>query len=145
MDTGDRELVFSVEGNKTWGIGYRPGDAAKYRDSWGQNLFGKALMEVRSTCRNYLRHRVTLGHMPSCPQEVMYRRALKDGKLSVAEDGKLSVVLNACSTSEINVLSRMAVATRDPQQFPQVARFLVSIKTDFDIYTKAPPAYYRIE
>lgn len=106
MDTGEHELVFSVEGDKTWGIGYRPGDAAKCRDNWGQNMFGKALMGARSTCRNYLQHRVTLGRIPSCPAELMFRRALKDGKLNV--------ILKACGTGEINVLSRMAAATRDP-------------------------------
>jgi hypothetical protein len=85
------------------------------------------------------------GHIPSCPEEAMFRRALKDGKLKFAEDGKLDVVLKACDPSEINILSRMAAETRDPQGFPQVARFLVSIKTDFDVYAKAPPPYYGIE
>jgi ribA/ribD-fused uncharacterized protein len=51
LSTGDRELVYAVEEDSVWGIGFRPSDAEKNRGSWGENLLGKAIMELRRICR----------------------------------------------------------------------------------------------
>ncbi|KAF4493713.1 hypothetical protein FAGAP_10166 [Fusarium agapanthi] len=47
VNTGDRELVEASPFDSVWGIGFRAADADAARDSWGQNLLGKELMEVR--------------------------------------------------------------------------------------------------
>ncbi|CAZ81184.1 unnamed protein product [Tuber melanosporum] len=52
LDTGDRELVYA-SGTRDWGVGFAPTDAGKSRDSWGLNLLGQALMDVRRRLREY--------------------------------------------------------------------------------------------
>ncbi|CUS10582.1 unnamed protein product [Tuber aestivum] len=52
LDTGDRELVYAV-GTRDWGVGFAPADAGKSRDTWGLNLLGQALMDVRRRLREY--------------------------------------------------------------------------------------------
>ncbi|RPB03572.1 DUF1768-domain-containing protein [Choiromyces venosus 120613-1] len=52
LDTGDRELVYAV-GTRNWGVGFAPADAGKSRDTWGLNLLGQALMDVRRRLREY--------------------------------------------------------------------------------------------
>ncbi|KAG0634161.1 hypothetical protein HOY80DRAFT_1012612 [Tuber brumale] len=52
LDTGDRELVYA-SGTREWGVGYVPTDAGKSRDSWGLNILGRALMDVRGRLRKY--------------------------------------------------------------------------------------------
>ena len=48
IDTGKRELVEASPRDRIWGIGYGAAAAMKVgRSRWGQNLLGKALMEVR--------------------------------------------------------------------------------------------------
>jgi len=46
--TGDKILVEASPFDKIWGIGYTKDKAIQKKDKWGQNLLGKALMEVRS-------------------------------------------------------------------------------------------------
>ena len=53
LSTGDRELVEASPLDKIWGIGFDPQKAVySARNKWGQNLLGKALMEVRKKLRN---------------------------------------------------------------------------------------------
>lgn len=50
LGTDSRILVEASSLDRTWGIGFNDKKAdAVPRSSWGQNLLGKALMEVRST------------------------------------------------------------------------------------------------
>ncbi|KAH0008754.1 DUF1768-domain-containing protein, partial [Aureobasidium melanogenum] len=52
LDTGDRLLVEAAANDKIWGIGYTAAGAKKVsREKWGQNLLGKALMNVREKIR----------------------------------------------------------------------------------------------
>lgn len=52
LATGDRELAEASRFDSVWGIGYKEDDALTCaRKSWGQNLLGKALMEVRRRLR----------------------------------------------------------------------------------------------
>lgn len=52
LGTGERELVEASPFDRVWGIGFREKDVIKAgRDRWGQNLLGKALMEVRGLLR----------------------------------------------------------------------------------------------
>ncbi|CZR70274.1 uncharacterized protein PAC_20175 [Phialocephala subalpina] len=100
FNTGDRELIYAVEDDKVWGIGYRPGDAEKNRDSWGQNLLGKAIMEARRTARAFYGLKVTLGHMIVGKEEKAFRVALKEGKIAWDSDEKLVVVKEKCKKKE---------------------------------------------
>lgn len=60
LETGDRELAEASSFDRVWGIGYSAGEAAKApRDSWGQNLLGKALVRVRERTRKEEDERVT--------------------------------------------------------------------------------------
>ncbi|MNI91462.1 hypothetical protein D3C73_1491250 [compost metagenome] len=54
LATGDRILVEASPSDKIWGIGLAPDDPnAQIPARWlGQNLLGKALMEVREYLRN---------------------------------------------------------------------------------------------
>ncbi|RBR20659.1 uncharacterized protein FIESC28_05176 [Fusarium coffeatum] len=52
LGTGDRELVEASPFDPIWGIGFKAADAEGARGSWGQNLLGKELMEVRSRLQN---------------------------------------------------------------------------------------------
>ncbi|KAG9590796.1 DUF1768-domain-containing protein, partial [Aureobasidium melanogenum] len=52
LDTGDRLLVEAAANDKIWGIGYTAAGAKEVsREKWGQNLLGKALMNVREKLR----------------------------------------------------------------------------------------------
>lgn len=46
-DTGDKILVEASSYDRVWGIGYNAKDAPNNKENWGENLLGKALMEVR--------------------------------------------------------------------------------------------------
>lgn len=47
LDTGNRLLVEASPHDKLWGIGYDSDHAVKNYDSWGQNLMGKVMMQIR--------------------------------------------------------------------------------------------------
>ena len=51
LATGDRELVEAAPKDRVWRVGYNVRQAARYRNNWGQNLLGKALMVVRERLR----------------------------------------------------------------------------------------------
>lgn len=52
LGTGDRELVEASPMDRVWGIGFSPERApGSDRRSWGLNLLGKVLMEVRAVLR----------------------------------------------------------------------------------------------
>jgi ribA/ribD-fused uncharacterized protein len=51
LDTGDRELVEASPFDRIWGIGFKEEDAEENRERWGENLLGRALMEVRRRVR----------------------------------------------------------------------------------------------
>ena len=49
LATGARDLVEASPYDAIWGIGFAERDAEAMREHWGDNLLGKALMEVRRT------------------------------------------------------------------------------------------------
>lgn len=51
-ETGERELVEASPYDRVWGVGYAAKNAEDNRDSWGENLLGKALMRVRERLRH---------------------------------------------------------------------------------------------
>ncbi|OAQ81364.1 hypothetical protein VFPBJ_03948 [Purpureocillium lilacinum] len=51
LATGEREIVEASPYDSIWGIGFTERDAEGMREHWGENLLGKALMEVRSELR----------------------------------------------------------------------------------------------
>jgi predicted NAD-dependent protein-ADP-ribosyltransferase YbiA (DUF1768 family) len=51
INTGDRELVEASPFDRIWGVGFKAADAHAARESWGENLLGKELMEVRRILR----------------------------------------------------------------------------------------------
>ncbi|CAM1507423.1 Fc.00g070640.m01.CDS01 [Cosmosporella sp. VM-42] len=53
LATGDREIVEASPFDRIWGIGFTAGNAEAAREggSWGLNLLGKELMEVRRILR----------------------------------------------------------------------------------------------
>ncbi|KPM44810.1 hypothetical protein AK830_g1736 [Neonectria ditissima] len=51
LSTGDREIVEASPYDAIWGIGFTAADAKKARKSWGLNLLGRELMEVRRILR----------------------------------------------------------------------------------------------
>lgn len=51
LDTGDRLLVEAASQDRVWGIGYTAKHAMSFREHWGENRLGKALMEVREHLR----------------------------------------------------------------------------------------------
>ncbi|KAF5018707.1 hypothetical protein F66182_9321 [Fusarium sp. NRRL 66182] len=51
FSTGERELVEASPFDRIWGIGFKAADAEAARASWGENLLGKELMEVRRILR----------------------------------------------------------------------------------------------
>ncbi|KAF4457062.1 hypothetical protein FALBO_15274 [Fusarium albosuccineum] len=51
LSTGDREIVEASPFDRIWGIGFKAADAEAARESWGQNLLGLELMEVRKMLR----------------------------------------------------------------------------------------------
>jgi ribA/ribD-fused uncharacterized protein len=48
LETGTREIIEASPRDKIWGIGYGKANALKNKSRWGQNLLGKAIMQVRS-------------------------------------------------------------------------------------------------
>lgn len=52
LGTGNRELVEASPWDWIWGVGFGAKNAEQNRDRWGQNLLGKALMEVRLKIRS---------------------------------------------------------------------------------------------
>ena len=48
LGTEDRELAEAGRRDRVWGIGYQAHEAKRYRQSWGENKLGKALMAVRT-------------------------------------------------------------------------------------------------
>ncbi|KAF8527635.1 hypothetical protein BU17DRAFT_39611 [Hysterangium stoloniferum] len=51
LATGNKELVEASPRDRIWGIGFGWENAEKQRARWGQNLLGKATMEVRKRIR----------------------------------------------------------------------------------------------
>src|SRR3569833_2194942 len=51
LQTGDRLLAEAASLDRVWGIGYTAQDAMAFRDKWGENRLGQALMEVRRQLR----------------------------------------------------------------------------------------------
>lgn len=51
LDTGDSEIVEASPMDRIWGIGFAASGAEEYRDNWGLNLLGIALMEAREKLR----------------------------------------------------------------------------------------------
>jgi predicted NAD-dependent protein-ADP-ribosyltransferase YbiA (DUF1768 family) len=72
LNTGERELVYGVEDDRVWGIGYRPSDVEKNRGKWAKNLLGKALMGARATAIEYKRLSVCRGDMIASREEGSY-------------------------------------------------------------------------
>jgi ribA/ribD-fused uncharacterized protein len=51
LATGERELVEASPFDRIWGLGFAEKDAQRNRHRWGQNLLGRALMDVRTRLR----------------------------------------------------------------------------------------------
>jgi ribA/ribD-fused uncharacterized protein len=51
LATGDRLLVEAASRDRIWGIGYTAKHAMSFREHWGENRLGKALMEAREHLR----------------------------------------------------------------------------------------------
>lgn len=51
LATGDRILVEAASKDRVWGIGYNENRAMGFRQHWGENLLGKALMATREQLR----------------------------------------------------------------------------------------------
>ncbi|KAF7562049.1 hypothetical protein G7046_g2114 [Stylonectria norvegica] len=51
LATGEREIVEASPMDRIWGVGYGAANAGDMRESWGLNLLGKALEEVRTLLR----------------------------------------------------------------------------------------------
>ncbi|KAF1987217.1 DUF1768-domain-containing protein [Aulographum hederae CBS 113979] len=51
LATGDRELVEASPFDRIWGVGFGEANADGNREAWGENLLGKAVMDVRSRLR----------------------------------------------------------------------------------------------
>ncbi|KAF2687359.1 DUF1768-domain-containing protein [Lentithecium fluviatile CBS 122367] len=51
LGTGERELVEASSLDRIWGVGFAEKNAGANRHRWGQNLLGKALMDVRGKLR----------------------------------------------------------------------------------------------
>lgn len=51
LATGDRELVEASPYDQIWGIGFAAAKAEANRETWGENLLGVALMNVRRRLR----------------------------------------------------------------------------------------------
>ncbi|KAI7657553.1 hypothetical protein KC319_g9482 [Hortaea werneckii] len=61
LATGDRELVEASPTDRTWGIGFAAEFAERFREEWGSNLLGKALMSVRESLRGEAEAEVDIG------------------------------------------------------------------------------------
>ena len=51
LATDERELVEASPSDRIWGVGFAERDAQRNRHRWGQNLLGRALMDVRTRFR----------------------------------------------------------------------------------------------
>lgn len=51
LSTEDKFLAEASSSDRIWGIGFNAANALANKDSWGQNLLGKALMHVREELR----------------------------------------------------------------------------------------------
>ncbi|KAG9192872.1 hypothetical protein G6011_11606 [Alternaria panax] len=51
LATGERELVEASPYDRIWGVGFAERHAEKNRYRWGQNLLGRALMNIRTRLR----------------------------------------------------------------------------------------------
>ena len=51
LATGERELVEASPSDRIWGVGFAERDAQRNRHRCGQNLLGRALMDVRTRFR----------------------------------------------------------------------------------------------
>lgn len=51
LATEDKELAEAGRRDRIWGIGYQAHEAERYRQHWGMNKLGKALMAVRTRIR----------------------------------------------------------------------------------------------
>ncbi|KAG6910161.1 hypothetical protein DXG01_012610 [Tephrocybe rancida] len=51
LATGDTEIAEAAPRDRIWGIGFGEKNAPGKYDKWGQNLLGKALVQVRQTIR----------------------------------------------------------------------------------------------
>ena len=51
LATGERELVEASPLDRIWGVGFAEKNAERNRHRWGQNLLGRALMDVRARLR----------------------------------------------------------------------------------------------
>lgn len=51
LGTEERELAEAGRRDRVWEIGYQAHEAERYRQSWGENRLGKALMTVRTRIR----------------------------------------------------------------------------------------------
>jgi ribA/ribD-fused uncharacterized protein len=52
LGTGVGELVEAARRDRVWGIGYNAEEAEGFREQWGENRLGKALMRVRERLRD---------------------------------------------------------------------------------------------
>lgn len=59
LATGDRLLVEAASRDRVWGIGYTAKHAMSYRQHWGENRLGKALMAAREHLRREEEQRPT--------------------------------------------------------------------------------------
>jgi hypothetical protein len=55
LGTGEREICEAARLDWRWGIGYGAKEALDYRENWGENLLGKAIVRVRGRIRERLR------------------------------------------------------------------------------------------
>ncbi|PVH81644.1 DUF1768-domain-containing protein [Cadophora sp. DSE1049] len=55
LGTGDRMICEASSMDRRWGIGYKKDHALRYRGNWGENLLGKAIMQVRAQLRERVR------------------------------------------------------------------------------------------
>lgn len=55
LGTGDRMICEASSMDRRWGIGYKKDHAMRYRGNWGENLLGKAIMQVRAQLRERVR------------------------------------------------------------------------------------------
>jgi ribA/ribD-fused uncharacterized protein len=53
MSTKDKILVEASPYDRIWGIGFSEKNASKHKSEWGENLLGKALMDVREFIHLY--------------------------------------------------------------------------------------------
>ncbi len=51
LGTGERMICEASSMDRRWGIGYKSHHAMRYRGNWGDNLLGKAIMQVRAKLR----------------------------------------------------------------------------------------------